>query len=95
MLGRYIEEKQLVMEVKQQLQNLTGDLQTRERELFHTKMRAEVAEATKPVQQAVSNLQATAKVEQQKQQELTRQTAEDLSFLSQQPINSETEAPEA
>ena len=82
-------------QLKQQLENLSGDLQTRERELFHTRMRAEVAEATKPVQKAVSNLQATAKAEQDKQKELTRQTADDLSFMSKQSINSETEAPSA
>ena len=100
LIQRMGETSQLMAEnqqLKQQLQNLTGDLQTRERELFHTKMRAEVAEATKPVQKAVSNLQATAQVEQEKQKELTRQTADDLRIFaqSQQSINSETEAPSA
>ena len=100
LIQRMGEISQLMAEnqqMKQQLQNLTGDLQTRERELFHTRMRAEIAEATKPVQKAVSNLQATAKAEQEKQKEITRQTADDLSIFaqSQQSINSETEAPSA
>ena len=54
LIQRMGETSQLMAEnqqLKQQLQNLSGDLQTRERELFHTKMRAEVAEATKPVQE--------------------------------------------
>jgi len=84
-----------VQQLQEQVETLSGDLQTRERELFHTRMRAEIAEATKPVQKAVSNLQSTAKAEQEKQRELTRQTAEDLSYLSKQAINSETEAPSA
>jgi predicted nucleic acid-binding Zn-ribbon protein len=84
-----------VQQLQEQVETLSGDLQTRERELFHTRMRAEIAEATKPVQKAVSNLQSTAKAEQEKQRELTRQTAEDLSYLSKQAINSKTEAPSA
>ena len=60
---------------------MTGDLQTRERELFHSKMRAEISEATKPVQQAVSNLRATAKNEERKQKQMTQDTAIDLADL--------------
>ena len=75
-----------------QLKAITGDLQTRERELFHSKMRAEVSEATKPVQQAVSNLRATAKNEERKQKELTQQTAIDIAGLRNE-INSEQSAP--
>jgi len=56
-------------------------------------MRAEVANATKPVAQAVSNLRATAKAEQDKQKEMTQETARDLEFISDETINSETKAP--
>ena len=75
-----------------QLQAMTGDLQTRERELFHSKMRAEVSEATKPVQQAVSNLRATAKNEERKQKELTQATVNDLTNI-RNGINSQNQAP--
>ena len=84
-------------QLKEQLKSLSGDIQTRERELFHANMRAEIANATKPVAQAVSNLKATAKAEQDKQKEITLETAKDLEFLTNnaQAINSETEAPMA
>ncbi len=75
-------------QLSQQLQSVNGDLQTRERELFHSKMRAEVSEATKPVQQAVSNLRATAKNEERKQKEMTDKTAIDLADL-RSTVNSE------
>tara|TARA_R100000995_G_C3484632_1_gene126423 strand:+ start:770 stop:2800 length:2031 start_codon:yes stop_codon:yes gene_type:complete len=78
-------------QLSKQLQSMTGDLQTRERELFHTKMRAEVSEATKPVQQAVSNLRATAKNEERKQKEMTDKTAIDLADL-RSAVNSEETA---
>jgi|15BtaG_2_1085339.scaffolds.fasta_scaffold00370_17 hypothetical protein len=80
-------------QLKEQNKELSGDIQTRERELFHANMRAEIANATKPVAQAVSNLRATAKAEQDKQKEMTRETASDLAFMSDSAINSETEAP--
>jgi hypothetical protein len=79
-------------QLSQQLQSVNGDLQTRERELFHSKMRAEVSEATKPVQQAVSNLRATAKNEERKQKEMTDRTAIDLADL-RSTVNSEDTAP--
>ena len=75
-------------QLSQQLKGVSGDLQTRERELFHSKMRAEVSEATKPVQQAVSNLRATAKNEERKQKEMTDKTAIDLADL-RSTVNSE------
>ena len=77
-------------QLSKQLQDMTGDLQTRERELFHTKMRAEVSEATKPVQQAVSNLRATAKNEERKQKEMTDKTAIDLADLRSAVNSKET-----
>tara|TARA_R110002012_G_scaffold321907_2_gene552179 strand:- start:2345 stop:4375 length:2031 start_codon:yes stop_codon:yes gene_type:complete len=79
-------------QLSQQIQALSGDLQTRDRELFHSKMRAEVSEATKPVQQAVSNLRATAKNEERKQKEMTDQTAIDLADI-RSTVNSEDMAP--
>jgi|TARA_R110002110_G_scaffold71191_3_gene190424 hypothetical protein len=78
-------------QLSQQLKGVSGDLQTRERELFHSKMRAEVSEATKPVQQAVSNLRATAKNEERKQKEMTDKTAIDLADL-RSTVNSEETA---
>ena len=78
-------------QLSQQLKGVSGDLQTRERELFHSKMRAEVSEATKPVQQAVSNLRATAKNEERKQKEMTDKTAIDLADL-RSAVNSEETA---
>jgi len=79
-------------QLQKQLQAMTGDLQTRERELFHTKMRAEISEATKPVQQAVSNLRATAKNEERKQKQMTQDTAMDLAGLTN-TVNSQPQAP--
>jgi hypothetical protein len=79
-------------QLSQQVKALSGDLQTRDRELFHSKMRAEVSEATKPVQQAVSNLRATAKNEERKQKEMTDQTAIDLADI-RSTVNSENQAP--
>tara|TARA_R110002012_G_scaffold309572_1_gene516619 strand:+ start:4729 stop:6759 length:2031 start_codon:yes stop_codon:yes gene_type:complete len=79
-------------QLQKQLQAMSGDLQTRERELFHTKMRAEISEATKPVQQAVSNLRATAKNEERKQKQMTQDTAIDLAGLTN-TVNSQPQAP--
>ena len=45
----------------QTIKQLQGDMQTRERELFHSNMRAEIAEATKPVSKAVAEVKSTAK----------------------------------
>jgi small-conductance mechanosensitive channel len=50
LLSRMSEIEQLRaqnQQLSQQIQALSGDLQTRDRELFHSKMRAEVSEATK------------------------------------------------
>ena len=95
LLSRMSEIEQLRaqnQQLSQQIQALSGDLQTRDRELFHSKMRAEVSEATKPVQQAVSNLRATAKNEERKQKEMTDQTAIDLADI-RSTVNSEDTAP--
>jgi len=67
-------------------------LQTREREVFHANMRAEISEATKPVSEAVSNIKSNAKLEQARQRDRTRMVSEDLS-VAKQAVNSETKAP--
>ena len=85
LLQRHSEISQLTGQVEQltaQIKKLTGDLQTRERELFHSNMRAEISEATKPVAQAVSNIRATAKVEQEKQRAKTTKVTEDLAEVN-------------
>ena len=83
-----------VEQLSEQIKKLTGDLQTRERELFHSNMRAEISEATKPVAQAVSNIRATAKVEQEKQRAKTTKVTEDLAEVNNS-INSLNQGPQA
>ena len=89
--GEIAQLSQQVQQLQEQLDKLSGDLQTREREVFHANMRAEIAEATKPVAQAVSNIKANAKVEQARQADKTRKVAEDLDSLLGS-VNSETRA---
>tara|TARA_Y100001938_G_scaffold92375_1_gene126605 strand:- start:1231 stop:3234 length:2004 start_codon:yes stop_codon:yes gene_type:complete len=57
---------------------LQGDLQTRERELFHSNMRAEVSEATKPVAKAQAELQAKSKLEKERRALETKKVADSL-----------------
>jgi len=83
---------QRVQALEEELKAKDGDLQTRERELFHTKMRAEVSEATKPVIQAQANVKAQAKVESERQRNKTKQVAEDLAS-AEEAVNSEQTAP--
>tara|TARA_R110002020_G_scaffold15152_1_gene54083 strand:- start:108 stop:653 length:546 start_codon:yes stop_codon:yes gene_type:complete len=97
LLSRHSEIAELSGQVEQlseQIKKLTGDLQTRERELFHSNMRAEISEATKPVAQAVSNIRATAKVEQEKQRAKTTKVTEDLAEVNNS-INSLNQGPQA
>ena len=97
LLQRHGEIAQLsstVEQLSEQIKKLTGDLQTRERELFHSNMRAEISEATKPVAQAVSNIRATAKVEQEKQRAKTTKVTEDLAEVNNS-INSLNQGPQA
>jgi len=83
-----------VEQLTEQLKSMQGDIQTRERELFHANMRAELANATKPVAQAVSNVKATSKLEQERQRDKTRKLADDVgSAIS--AINSDKGAPSA
>jgi len=83
---------QRVQALEEELKAKDGDLQTRERELFHTKMRAEVSEATKPVIQAQANVKAQAKVESERQRNKTKQVAQDL-VSAEKAVNSEQTAP--
>jgi cell division protein FtsL len=83
-----------LQQAQEELKKMQGDLQTREREVFHANMRAEISEATKPVSEAVSNIKSGAKLEQARQRDKTRMVSEDLS-LAKQAINSGTKAPQA
>jgi len=78
-------------QAQEELKRMRGDLQTREREVFHANMRAEISEATKPVSEAVSKIKSNAKLEEARQRDKTRMVGEQLSSLSNS-INSETEA---
>ena len=73
--------QQQVQSLSEQLKKVSGDLQTREREVFHANMRAEIAEATKPVAQAVSNVKAKAKLEEARQSDKTRETAREMNAM--------------
>ena len=83
-----------LQQAQEELKRMQGDLQTREREVFHANMRAEISEATKPVSEAVSNIKSSAKLEQARQRDKTRMVSEDLSSLKQ-AVNSETKASQA
>ena len=75
-------------QLQEQMQKMQGDLQTRERELFHSNMRAEVSEASKRVHSATEKVKARAEIEQQKQKGKTQRVAEDLA-TAQETVNSE------
>lgn len=77
-MGEIAQLSSQVQMLTEENEKLKGDLQTREREVFHSKIQAKLAEATKPVAEAVSNLKANAKLEQARQRDRTKQTAEDL-----------------
>ncbi len=95
LIARHSEIQQLrgaVEQMEGQLKQLEGDMQTREREIFHANMRAEIAEATKPVQQALSNVKANAKLEEARQRDASKKVKEGASS-GLNMINSETAAP--
>ena len=88
-----------ISELRSQLQSLAeqnkklqGDLQTRERELFHSNMRAEISEATKPVAKAQAELQAKSKLEKEKRALETKKTADSLKNATS-AVNSTQGAP--
>ncbi|HCX22945.1 MAG TPA: hypothetical protein DHN29_13575 [Cytophagales bacterium] len=72
---------QQVAELQGQVKQMSGDLQTREREIFHTKMRAEVAEATKPIASAVANVKAKTKIEEARQADASSKAEEQVNSL--------------
>ena len=95
LIKRHSEIQQLRGAVEQmdaELKQMRGDMQTREREIFHANMRAEIAEATKPVQQALSNVKANARLEEARQRDASKKVKEDVS-TGLNAINSETAAP--
>ena len=95
LIARHSEIQELrgaVEQMKAQLKQMQGDMQTREREIFHANMRAEIAEATKPVQQALSNVKANAKLEEARQRDASKKVKEGASSVLN-AINSETAAP--
>jgi len=67
-----------VQQQQEQIEKLEGDMQTRERELFHSKMRAEISEATKPVAKAQSKLQSQMQLEGSRAKDNTAMAATDL-----------------
>ena len=91
LIQRHSEIAELMQQLRaaqEQVKELSGDLQTRERELFHSRMKAEVAEATKKVSDTVTNVKASARIENAKQREETRKVSEQNSQAAQQAVNS-------
>ena len=78
-------------QLAEQLKSIQGDLQTRERELFHSNMRAEVSEATKRVHSATEKVKSQAEIEKAKQRAGTQMVAEDSA--PGQTVNSGQQAP--
>lgn len=99
LMKRTTEISQMTSALKQadeKIKKLEGDLQTRERELFHSNMRAEVSEATKPVAKAQAELKAQAKLQGSRTEDKKKQTALDLDNLVKEQegeINSTEKAP--
>jgi len=86
--GALIERRSMMAQLQQQVQGLgeelkkaKGDLQTREREIYHANMRAEIAEATKSVSQSVSNIKANEKLETARRRDTTRQFAQQVNSI--------------
>ena len=75
--------QQQVQQLSEQLKGMQGDLQTREREVFHQKMRAEVAEATKPIHNAVANVKAKTKIEEARQKDASSKAEQQVNSLEQ------------
>jgi hypothetical protein len=72
-------------------------MQTRERELFHSNMRAEISEATKPVAKAQAKLQSQMALEGSRTKDKTAQAAMDLKSVvdtaNATTVNSNQQAP--
>jgi len=82
-----------VQQMEEQIKQLGGDLQTRERELFHANMRAEISEATKGVQQAVTNVKSSEKLEKARQRDATKiasnKARDMINSIKQEPQNAQ------
>jgi len=81
--GEIQQLSQQVQQLTEQVKGLSGDLQTREREVFHQKMRAEVAEATKPIHNAVANVKANTKIEEARQKDASSKAEQQVNSLEQ------------
>ena len=89
-----------VQQLGEENKKLQGDLQTRERELFHSNMRAEVSEATKPVAKAQAKLQSQMQLEGDRVKDKTanvamdlKRTQDTLSDTNADAVNSTQQAP--
>ena len=76
-----------VQQLQEQNKQLSGDLQTRERELFHSNMRAEVSEATKPVAKAQAKLQSQMQLESDRVKDKTVNVTQDLKRAKDQMLS--------
>jgi hypothetical protein len=81
--GEIQQLSQQVQQLTEQIKGMEGDLQTREREVFHQKMRAEVAEATKPIHNAVANVKAKTKIEEARQKDASSKAEQQVNSLEQ------------
>ena len=79
--GEISQLSQQVQQLTEQVKTLSGDIQTREREVFHQKMRAEVAEATKPIAGAVANIKARTKIEEARQKDSSSKAEEQVNSM--------------
>lgn len=70
-----------VQQLQEQVKKQSGDLETREREIFHANMRAEIAEATKSVSKAASEIKSSAKLEQARMKDLITNATRDIKDL--------------
>ena len=89
-----------VQQLGEENKQLQGDLQTRARELFHSNMRAEVSEATKPVAKAQAKLQSQMQLEGDRVKDKTanvamdvKRTQDTLSDTNADAVNSTQQAP--
>ena len=86
-----------IQQLSEENEKLKGDMQTRERELFHSNMRAEISEATKPVAKAQAKLQSQMALEGSRTKDKTAQAAMDLKSVvdtaNATTVNSNQQAP--
>lgn len=70
-----------VQQLQDRVKQLEGDLDTRERELFHSNMRAEISEATKTVSKAAAEIKASAKLQEARMKDMVTNASNDLKGL--------------